>query len=162
MTVSPRQLAALVREANAETGLDQQETPWSCGPAALAMAATALGRFTSERVARDACKTDGDGTDEHQLESGAKILGLDAVPLETDDTGEAFESLYAHLVAGGAAVLAVDGWSHWVAVAFVDENGYTVMDPDAGPMAQVSAGDLDARWRNPPEERPYYALLLSR
>ncbi len=127
-----------------------QQTPYSCGAAALGYALSALGKDVDEAKLRDLSNTTTDGTDETQLIAALTALGVDYA----EDRGSSFANLISQLRSGNTCVLSVDGHEHWVAVVGVLGDRVVLRDPtntaanvEANTVHLLDETALAARWK---------------
>lgn len=146
-----------------------QQRSWSCGPAALVNAARAIGVRVSEGRLRKLAGTTEDGTDEHELITAARGIGLTATPHHSADQATAWAFVRANVLDGRPCLICIDQWSHWVAVVGIVGDRILLADPanTKKNMAEngthsLSRKDLDRRWRCPAESEPFYAIAVGK
>lgn len=139
----------------------EQERPWSCGPAALVIAARILGIDVDEATLRTAANANpAYGTDEFGIVHAARLLGLRSTILSDVDGSRAWEALCDAGRAGLPVIICVDRWEHWVVVINAVSAGATTIDPADGLSRAVPRDDLLARWREPSSGRPYFGITV--
>ena len=132
-----------------------QETPYSCGAAALSYALSAIGIEVDEEKLRELSKTTEEGADELQLGTALQELGVTYAENRT----ATFANLVSEVKAGHACLLCVDDWEHWVAIVGVLGSRVVFRDPtntadniDANTIHLLTESDLTARWRGPDDQ----------
>jgi ABC-type bacteriocin/lantibiotic exporter with double-glycine peptidase domain len=169
--IEPKLLAAFVKQ-EARTpvlGTSLQKDGYSCGPVALMHCCKELGLQVTEPEMRELTDVDSDGADEHKLIEAIEALGLGAEALYNADPDEAWASLIERLGAGMPCLLCVDGWDHWVAAVGTDGDRVALQDSErteenkeANGLHLLTREELEARWQNADEDRPFYAIAVSR
>jgi predicted double-glycine peptidase len=134
-----------------------QETPYTCGPAALRAVLRHYGTDVSEDDAATAvANVPVLGARPHGMVRGAQELGLHAVASYFRDT-KALRPFVTHDV---PIIVIVDSFlkpgkqGHYVVVTDMSENAVTIMDPHKeGNWRKLSLHEFDARWwhRRPDE-----------
>lgn len=118
----------------------QKET-WSCGPAAIVNAVTALGLVIEEEAVQSFASAE-KGMNEQKMIEAIKSLGLDPVEYTSLHGDLAWRSLQKSL----PAILCVDQDQHWIAVTQVTaDGGVEVRDPGLGTRA-YDYEQLTSRW----------------
>lgn len=94
-----------------------QKRPYTCGPSAIVNAARALGiRVAERRVAKLAGSAKHHETDDWQMLEAIRGIGLIAEPISAENRSAAWAFVKANVNSGRPTILAIDNWSHWVAV----------------------------------------------
>jgi hypothetical protein len=129
-----------------------QETPWTCGPAALRAVLAHYGRDVSEaEVERAASNGPAIGARPEGMVRAAEVYGCHARAFMMNGVGE----LVALLAKGIPPIVIVDSWTrpgkvgHYVVVSKVDTATglVTVMDPHTeGNWRVMTAREFDERW----------------
>lgn len=129
-----------------------QETPWTCGPAALRAVLAHYGRDVSEaEVERAASNGPAIGARPEGMVRAAEVYGCRAKAFMMNGVGE----LVGLLARGIPPIVIVDSWTrpgkvgHYVVVSKVDTASglVTVMDPHTeGNWRVMTAREFDERW----------------
>lgn len=92
-----------------------QRAHYTCGPASLVNAATALGLSVSEYHVEELCSTtERSGTNEHGMFNAAKAIGLQAQQFEFNSPEAAWFWLVGCMGGGIPVILCVEKWEHYV------------------------------------------------
>ncbi len=143
-----------------------QSRSWTCGPAALASAAQALGLPITEQQAQQAIgATPDEGTPPERLLAGAKALGLRARAherMELSDLEAEIKAGYPVIVCMVAAsepsAEVTDDSGHWSTVVGAGPEGITLADPAAG-VVRLTAEEFVGRWKDKDDEGRTYTRL---
>lgn len=139
-----------------------QSSQASCGPTALYNAGCALGKKLSLEECEKACGTTAtDGTPIRQLRRGAEKLGLKVMFEIRESRGDVATMLLEHVLnQGRAAVVAVDGDSHWVAAVGMNGSRFLIADSaDNELVVSLWDAELGDRWKGA-GRKGFYALVL--
>jgi ABC-type bacteriocin/lantibiotic exporter with double-glycine peptidase domain len=143
--------------------------PWSCGPAALVNALRALGCRVSEGRIRALAGTTKDGTDEKQLILAARALDMTVLEHHGSDKVAAWSFIRSSIIDGRSCLICVDHWRHWVTVVGIIGDRVLIFDPSnvkknvsENGLSSMLKTDLLKVWSCPAEDRPFYAIAVSR
>lgn len=146
-----------------------QARAWSCGPAAVVNACRALGFRVAEGRIRALAGTTQDGTDESEMISAVRSLGLTATEHRGADQAAAWAFVRANVLDGHPVVVCIDQWQHWVTVVGICGDRVLLVDPANTKKNEAENGihsltrpDLLRRWRCRNEAEPFYAISIGK
>lgn len=146
-----------------------QGLEWSCGPASVVNACRTLGLRVSESRVRSLAGASAGGTDEQQLISAIRSLGLTASEYQGSDMAAAWAFVRSNLMDGKPQLLCIDQWKHWVCAIGMVGQSVIVFDPDRtvknsreNGVVPMTRRILQRRWRCRNEQEPFYAIAVGR
>lgn len=162
--MNPRLIKGFVDESSAPVIVPvlKQSTPWSCGAAAISVAAAYLNVQLTEAQSAALAGTNPKGTSEEQLISGVEMAGLKPSTIALTEPNLAVAVLKAALSRIEPVILCVDHWSHWVVALPPQGGGVIVQDPEDGTAQEYTDQELVNRWWCSGARDPFFGVVVSR
>jgi len=123
----------------------------------------------SERSVRSLCGTTHEGTDDEQMISAIRALGLTATAHHSSDVAAAWAFVRSNAMEGRPSLICIDQWRHWVSLIGVVGGLVILVDPvdtksnrAENGIHTLSRPRLVRRWRCRNEDEPFYAIAMGK
>ncbi len=123
----------------------------------------------AERTVRSLCGPVLNGTDDAQMISAIRGLGLTATPHSSSDTAAAWAFVRSNVMEGRPSLVCIDQWRHWVTVigavgslVIIADSNNTKANMAENGIHTLSRPRLVRRWRHRDEQMPFYAIAIGK